>query len=63
MLIRCLAIVFCGCWCCLLALARCHNWVIFPCTDRERQGKRYNRRAILRWSRHLHAVGDAGICR
>ena len=43
---------FCRCWCCLLALARCHNWVIFPCPDRERQGKRYNRRTILRWSRH-----------
>ena len=42
---------FRGCWCCLLALARCNNWVIFPCPDRERQGKRYNRRAILRWRR------------
>ena len=38
--------------CCLLALARCHNWVVFPCPDRERQGKRYNWRTILRWSRH-----------
>ena len=43
---------FCRCWCCLLALARCHNWVVVPCPDRERQGKRNNRRTILRWSRH-----------